>query len=29
MNLGYADPTHMTIGESMSTMEGLFCYRYT
>jgi len=29
MNLGYASPMHMTLGESMSTMNGPFCYRYT
>jgi hypothetical protein len=29
MDLGYASPMHMTLGESMSTMGGPFCYRYT
>jgi hypothetical protein len=29
MHLGHASDMHMTLGESMSTMSGPFCYRYT
>lgn len=29
MNLGYVTDQHITLGESMSTMGGPFCYRYT
>lgn len=29
MNLGYVTDHHITLGESMSTMAGPFCYRYT
>lgn len=29
MDLGFASSVRMTLGESMSTMGGPFCYRYT
>lgn len=28
MDLGYASDVRMTLGESMDTMGGPFCYRY-
>lgn len=29
MDLGFASSVRMTLGESMSTLGGPFCYRYT